>query len=74
MKGTVFLEPASTAARYLHQHAITGVTEDGLPFLECSRIEVDSSYLICTPQRQLLTDSWKELVFPAKDVAMVVTD
>jgi len=71
MKGTVFLEPGSTAAKHL-QSDITDRTDDGLLFLYCTRIEIHGAYLVCRPEPESNTKGWEELVFAAKDVAVVV--
>jgi len=70
MKGTVFLEPASTASQHLRP-IIDGTTEDGVPFFECSQIEIKGAYLSCTPKRQTDPGLWQYIILSGKDVAVV---
>jgi len=71
MKGTVFLEPASTAAKHL-QRTITDRSDDGLLFIACTKVEAQGAYLVCNPEPESNPNGWEKLVFAAKDVAFVV--
>jgi len=73
MKGTVFLEPGSTAAKHL-QSTITDRSDDGLLFIECDEIRFHGAYLECTPKQHTKPNTWQYLVFASKDVALVVKD
>jgi len=73
MKGTVFLEPGSTAAKHL-QSVITDRSDDGLLFIECSEVKINGAYLECTLKPQANSTAWQYLAFAAKDVALVVKD